>query len=220
MAKHKRLKRIVELIDYNSKVLDIGTDHGFVPIYLINERKTNIADCSDVADGPINIAKRNIKKYDLNLDINIFKSDGLKNIDNINKYDTFVVAGMGGKLISNILLQKKINQKLILHPTNNELYLRKTLKKLKYKIVHEEILKEGKIHNLIIVAKKSKLIINLSQRKLFMGPKLMKSFEPEVFEFYERKKIHLESIIEKDQKNKNIKKEVKFLQRKINEKPS
>ncbi len=219
MAKHKRLKRIVELIDYNSKVLDIGTDHGYVPIYLINERKTNIADCSDVADGPINIAKRNIKKYDLNLEINVFKSDGLKEIPNISKYDTFIIAGMGGKLISNILMQKKINQKLILHPTNNDLNLRKTLQKLNYKITHEEILKEGKIYNLIIKAEKKKFVSKLSKRKLFMGPKLIKSFDPEVFEFYERKNEHLKSILNQDLKNKKIKKQVSFLTSKIKRKP-
>ncbi len=218
MAKHKRLKRIVELVENNSKVLDIGTDHGIVPIYLINERKTNIADCSDIADGPLKIAKKNIKSYDLELEIEVFKSDGLKDIKDIDKYDTFIIAGMGGKLISDILVQKPINQKLILHPTNNEYQLRKTLKKLNYKITHEEIIKEGKIHNLLIIAKKTSFPILINEKKLFMGPKLIKSFEKEVFEFYERKEQHLKSIILKNKNSKEINQRVKFLKSKIKQK--
>ena len=60
-----RLKGIASLVDKCNVIADIGTDHGYLPIYLINNNIAKYAYACDVAAGPLNSAKDNIAKYQL-----------------------------------------------------------------------------------------------------------------------------------------------------------
>ena len=63
-----RLKDIASLVDKCDSIADVGTDHGYLPIYLILNGKANIAYASDIAIGPLNKAIENIHKYNLHCD--------------------------------------------------------------------------------------------------------------------------------------------------------
>ncbi len=193
MERYKRLNKIINLVEKNQRVLDIGTDHGYVPIILYENNITTKVDGSDLRENPIKIAIKNLEKKHLENKIKIFKSNGIEGI-NVDNYDVFIIAGMGGKNISSILKQKKITQDLILHPTNNVYELRKTLKSLKYKIVFEEIVLENNVNNIIIKAVKTNGIILSSKSTLIIGPILKKDKSNFTHNYYVEKMNYYENL--------------------------
>ena len=111
-----RLETLSKNINLNEIVADIGTDHAFLAIYLFENKLANKIYASDNKEGPLVLAKRNILKRNIK-DITLILGDGLEPYGNI-KVDTFVIAGMGGKTISNIIKKSKTS-KLILEPRND-----------------------------------------------------------------------------------------------------
>ena len=209
--KHKRIDKIVSLVDKNDKVLDIGTDHGFVPIFLYKRGITTDIIAVDNHDKPLQSAIDNIKRSDLEGKIEIYKSDGVKSVKNLKEVDTIIIAGLGGNTISKILGEKnsegdKIKAKLILHPTNNETSLRKNLSKLNYKIIKEELICENNVMSIIIKAKKVNFNYS-SPKNQFLGPKLKKLlFEDEnVEKYYIEKRDYYWDIYQKSKKNSHLK---------------
>lgn len=152
-----RIKLIASLINEDDKVLDIGTDHALLPIYLIKNNITLVADASDVNDIIINHAKENISKYNLNDKINLYVSDGVKNIDT-NRYNTFIIAGMGFYTIQGILSNANLDNisKLIIQTNNNYDLLRKFMNELQYKIINEYYIHDQGISYIIMHYEKGK----------------------------------------------------------------
>lgn len=145
--KSLRLLAIASLIDKGSSVLDVGTDHAYLPIILSQNKKCKSIIASDVSSNALKIAKDNLKKYHID-DVKLILSNGL---DSINEdYDTIVLAGMGTSTIIKILENKKLPNTLIIS-SNNDLYkLRKFMNKIKYKIKEEiVILEKNKYYDII-----------------------------------------------------------------------
>ena len=145
--KSLRLLAIASLIDNGSSVLDVGTDHAYLPIILSQNKKCKSIIASDVSSNALKIAKDNLKKYHID-DVKLILSNGL---DSINEdYDTIVLAGMGTSTIIKILENKKLPNTLIIS-SNNDLYkLRKFMNKIKYKIKEEiVILEKNKYYDII-----------------------------------------------------------------------
>ena len=145
--KSLRLLAIASLIDNGSSVLDVGTDHAYLPIFLSQNKKCKSIIASDVSSNALKIAKDNLKKYHID-DVKLILSNGL---DSINEdYDTIVLAGMGTSTIIKILENKKLPNTLIIS-SNNDLYkLRKFMNKIKYKIKEEiVILEKNKYYDII-----------------------------------------------------------------------
>lgn len=145
--KSLRLLAIASLIDRGSSVLDVGTDHAYLPIILSQNKKCKSIIASDVSSNALKIAKDNLKKYHID-DVKLILSNGL---DSINEdYDTIVLAGMGTSTIIKILENKKLPNTLIIS-SNNDLYkLRKFMNKIKYKIKEEiVILEKNKYYDII-----------------------------------------------------------------------
>jgi len=189
---YKRLEAIASLIRENEKVLDVGTDHGLVPIFLLKRGVTQVADASDIADGPLAIARKNIQNEGFENNINLYKSNGLESIEYKN-YDSIIVAGMGGSLIADII--KPFNGRYILHATNNHEAVRKQLSKLNFKITQEFIVKERKVSNIIIVAEKSTwLKSRICKYNQLVGPELKKVNDMEVDMYYKEQLEHFVNI--------------------------
>ncbi len=209
--KSKRIDKIISFVGKNEKVLDIGTDHAYVPIYLYKSGITTNIIAVDNNDKPLQSAIKNIKKHDLDGKFEVYKSDGVQNVKHLKEIDTIIIAGLGGNTIAKILKGKnkdgeKIKSKLILHPTNHETNLRRALSSLNYKIIDEEIVKEKNINNLIIVAKKTKFSFILPKNQ-FLGPKLKnKIFDDENVEnYYIEKRDYYWDLYQKSNKNEHLK---------------
>ncbi|MCT4598623.1 MAG: class I SAM-dependent methyltransferase [Vallitalea sp.] len=152
-----RLRAISDLVDKGATIADIGTDHGYIPIYLAKNNIIKHAIACDVNKKPLDKANKNIRQYNLNNYIETRLSDGLDKL-NEDEVDTVIIAGMGGLLIDKILMKnadvaKSIN-KLILSPHSDIEVVRRTIHKLNYKIIEEKLIKEdNKYYNIICAVK-------------------------------------------------------------------
>lgn len=124
----ERLKVISEYIRKNSIVADIGTDHGYLPIYLIQNKISEFIYACDINELPLQSAKKNIDEYKVSDKIKTVLTNGLENLD-IEKLDDIIIAGMGGELIFEIIKNYKFskNQRLVLQPMTNADVLREKL---------------------------------------------------------------------------------------------
>lgn len=147
-----RLNTIVKHVNCNIAA-DVGTDHAYVPISLINENRANYVIASDIKPGPASIAKENILKHNLSDKIDVRIGAGLS-ILKLKEADNIIIAGMGGEMIKNILINNENiarNSKLILQPMNDQYELRHFLLENNYKIIEEDLSLEGfKVYNIII----------------------------------------------------------------------
>ncbi len=146
-----RMKCIADCVRQDAVLADIGTDHGKLPIYLIQTGKIKKAVAADINEMPLQKAQSNIEKYGLGGFIDTYLTDGLVGIEKFSPSDV-VIAGMGGELIAQILDNQtieKTNVKYILQPMTKEDELRIWLCKNGYEIVDEKLVKENKLYQVI-----------------------------------------------------------------------
>lgn len=122
-----RLKAAADYVRTGVKVADVGTDHAFLPVYLIQVGKATKAIGCDINNGPLENARQTISKYGLTEKIQLRLSDGLSDIKSF-ECDDIIIAGMGGELIASIISNapwvKSNNYRLILQPMTKPEYLR------------------------------------------------------------------------------------------------
>lgn len=168
----KRLKAIASLIDKNSKVIDIGTDHAYLPIFLYNNKITTKITATDVSEKVLENSFKNLTKNELENKIKLIKSDGFNNV--CEKYDIAVIAGMGAYTIIKILNSSNLPDKLIIQSNNNIDILRKNMNELNYKIDKElAILDKNKYYNIIKYEKGNE---KLNNNQLLFGKSNNKNY--------------------------------------------
>ena len=177
---NKKLLTIAKLINKNEIVLDVGCDHAYLPIYLVKNKLCKKVIASDISEGALKIASKNIAKENLN--IKLYLSDGLNNIN--ENYDCLVISGMGTKSIISILKNKKLCNHIILSSNNNLYELRLFMNKIGYKIDKEKIIYEkGKYYNIVSYYKgkeylnKNVLLFGKSYNKQYLEYLLKKEFK-------------------------------------------
>ncbi|MFL0251165.1 tRNA (adenine(22)-N(1))-methyltransferase [Clostridium neuense] len=158
-----RLKCVASMIDKCRCIADIGTDHGYLPIYLIKNGVCSTAIASDIKKGPISKAKINIKKYGMEERIECRLGAGLSTI-NPNEVDCAVISGMGGNLISDIIHENlevfKSLKYAVLQPVQNPEVLRKYLYNEGFNIFDEELcIDENKYYEIIKVGYDNHVVI-------------------------------------------------------------
>ncbi|HCC06600.1 MAG TPA: hypothetical protein DEP72_00345 [Clostridiales bacterium] len=165
-----RLLSIANKVNQSSNIIDIGTDHGYVPIYLCEKNVIQKAVASDVSKSSCDKASKNILEHSQDTRISVIKSDGLNSIDTMG-FDTVVISGMGGKLIGKIVddsVDKFSNiEYLIVQPQTDVEYVRRKLHDVGYKITDEDIVLEDEIYYNIIVGKKGNEIYEKEIEYLF-----------------------------------------------------
>ena len=97
-----RLAEIASRVAFGASVLDVGCDHGYIPIFLAENGIAAKIFASDVSVGPLEAAKRNAEARGLTDKIGFFLSDGIPD-EAAPLIDTVIIAGMGGETISGIL---------------------------------------------------------------------------------------------------------------------
>ena len=137
-----RLNEIIYLVDKCNIIADIGTDHGYIPIYLIKNNFCNLAIASDVNLGPKRKAELNISMEGLTEKIHCRLGDGLNTIKPY-EVQAVIIAGMGGYLIRDILEERldvfKSLDYAILQPAQNPEILRKYIYERGFKIIDEKL---------------------------------------------------------------------------------
>ncbi len=195
----KRLKWIIEKTEKCTIVIDVGTDHGYIPIELIKRNRAEKVIATDINKEPLEKAKINASLENLEEFIDLRRGAGLKPLK-INEGQGLIIAGMGGNLIRDILKEdmKKVEKfnYIILQPAQNPEVLREYLYNNEYEILDEDIcFDEGKYYELFKVkyAENNKTKIH---DKFFyeISPVMLKS-KNETFKNY---------LISKIEKNKKI----------------
>lgn len=140
-----RLKNVAELINKGNVVADIGTDHGYLPVYIVKENISDRVIAMDVRKGPLQKAKENVAAYKVKENVETRLSDGLFALSE-NEAQTITICGMGGELIQSILdrgMDKfDENTQLILSPQSEIKEFRQYLYINGYDIRNECMLKE------------------------------------------------------------------------------
>lgn len=198
-----RLQALTFFVPYDSKVIDVGTDHALLPIYLVeNDLVCHPVIASDAKYGPLETAKKNIAMYDLQNKITICLSDGLKDVE--ADYDCVIIAGMGGSLINKILTDSKDKlskvKTLILQPNNSEYIVREFLKNNAFKITNEMIVFEDDHYYTIIVAEHGEN--DYDEYDLLYGPILRREKPIHYMDMLNKKADKLFEIIQ-NYKNKD-----------------
>ena len=153
----KRLEAVAAMVEPGSRLIDVGTDHGYIPIYLKAHGCIEEALAMDINEGPLKRARDNIQKYGFEADIKTRISDGLKKAED-GEGDSVVIAGMGGALTIKILKEgeKFLDsiKYLVLQPQSEIADVRHFLHDSGYCIINENmVLDEGKYY-VIMKAKK------------------------------------------------------------------
>lgn len=155
MELSKRLQIIANHVDKCDSIADIGTDHGYIPIYLVKKGICARAIASDINKGPMEKAKINISFEGLSEKIKVYLGAGLVPLK-VSEVSGIIIAGMGGNLIRDILLadmpKVKKYEFMILQPAQNPEILREFLYNNNYEIIDEDLIKEdGKYYELFKV---------------------------------------------------------------------
>nr|WP_307990109.1 tRNA (adenine(22)-N(1))-methyltransferase TrmK [uncultured Niameybacter sp.] len=154
MQLSKRLKTIADLVPEGCRLVDVGTDHGYIPIYLNLHQPMGQCIASDINKGPLESAKRNMGKYNLT-NIELRQGSGLQTVSKEDEMEVVVIAGMGGYLVHDILEKDlelvKTMKRLILQPQNNIPEIRRYVHQIGFRIEKEIFLEEdGKYYTIIV----------------------------------------------------------------------
>lgn len=141
-----RLQAIAQKVPQNTRLADVGTDHGYLPVWLLLNGRIESAIAADLRAGPLERAKETAGQYELDGQISFRLCDGLADISK-DEVDTVAIAGMGGETIAAILEAApwtKQDKLLLLQPMTGAPELRRWLQSHGYNILTEEIIREGK----------------------------------------------------------------------------
>jgi len=185
-----RLKLLADKVPTCEVVADIGTDHAYLPIYLIQQGVCKKAIASDVKIGPVKVANKNINIYKMKDKIETRLGSGLDTIAE-NEADTIIIAGMGGILLSELLEanERKASKTstLILQPMNYFDVVRKWLFDHKFDIYDEELVAEGPKIYCVISAKHDGKSKAYKYFHLHVGEKLIEKKDPMLLPYCEMK---------------------------------
>lgn len=152
----KRLKAVADMVTKGNIVADIGTDHGYVPIYLVKNNISERAYAMDINEGPLKMAAKNIHLEGLSNKITTVLSNGMDGMRD-NMAESVIIAGMGGDRIVDILSRgREIKgvKELVLSPHKRIDLVRKFLIESGWEIIQENMVVDGGKYYTIIKAVK------------------------------------------------------------------
>ena len=177
---NKRLTCAASFVQKGAKVADIGCDHAYLPIYLIENQIASKVIACDINEGPCEKARENIRKHSLSSVIEVIRTDGLCGIDAYSP-DNIVICGMGGDLIARILGDSEYTRAnsplLILQPMTKQSALRAWLLEKGYDIVNEALCVDDRLYE-IIVAKYDGVCRSWSEAELLLGKRNIENSSP------------------------------------------
>lgn len=174
----KRMEAIVNMVDEGARVCDVGCDHGFVSIALLERKVALHAVMMDVNKGPLDHARDNASVYGVSSDSEFILSDGLQKY-NSGHADTMIVAGMGGPLIRKILLEgsDKLSDfhTFVFSPQSEIREFRIFLYENGFEIIDEDmVLEDGKFYQIMKAVRSGENKVMLTNAEAEFGPVLLR----------------------------------------------
>ena len=204
----ERLTRVASFVPNGSKVCDVGSDHAYLPVYLIQKDQITCAIAGEVVEGPYLSAKQTVRDYRMENRIEVRLGDGLQILSKEDDITAVTICGMGGELISRIL-EAGYNgghlngrERLILQPNVAEHFVREWLMNHSYHIVEETVVEDNHRLYEIIVAEPVDKRVDYTELELKYGPILLKESSALSVAKWNRMNRKNEEILEQLQKSK------------------
>ena len=202
----KRLKLVADMVKVCDVIADIGTDHGYIPIYLIKNRIAKRAVAADISPGSCKKAALNVGISHLTDVIDVRCGNGLEVIEKGENIDTVIIAGMGGLMAISVLESNrdavKGAKQLVLQPQRDIDKVRKYLHSAGFKISDEKMIVEGDKFYTVINAEKG--FEEYTEEEYFFGKKLIESKSPILKEYVEKEDNKILKVLE-NMENKEMK---------------
>ena len=204
-----RLQIIYDMVPKCHAVADVGCDHGYLTIALLESHLAEHAIAMDVNKGPLESAKSNVGQANLSNQVSFRLSDGLAKLER-DEADVICICGMGGALIQRILSSginvAKSAKAIVLEPQSEYRLLREYLTREHFVILDEQLCtEEGKIYPIMLVKHDANMDINLSDAELEYGPIIIKNKPDLLKTLVNKNKEEYKSILKKLEQRLDVK---------------
>ncbi|HFI0429144.1 TPA: tRNA (adenine(22)-N(1))-methyltransferase TrmK [Streptococcus suis] len=171
----RRLEAVASYVPQGARLADVGSDHAYLPLFLVEQGRIDVAIAGEVVQGPYQSALQNVEQAGQSDKISVRMANGLAAVELDDQVSTVTIAGMGGRLIAEILEDGKDKlgsvKRLVLQPNNREDDVRHWLVEHDFQLVAEEILEENdKIYEILVAEKGN---VGLTADQLRFGPYLL-----------------------------------------------
>jgi len=168
----KRLQSVADFVPAGARLADIGSDHAYLPANLLLADKISFGIAGEVAKGPLENARQEVLRHRLSDRLEARLADGLAAVHPEDNIDTVSIAGMGGRLISQILTAGHQNGErydhLVLQPNIDVYVVREWLEENGYQLVNETmLLDEGHYYEILVAEPGQK---TLTDQERHYGP--------------------------------------------------
>ena len=183
-----RLQACCNFVLPGDRVADIGTDHGYLGIWLLEQGIASSIIAADIVPGPLSAAKKNAAKYGFADRMEFYLSDGVQSIP--RDFNTMVCAGMGGDTMVSILSAAPWLQdsryRLVLQCQSKTPLLRKYLSDHGWRITEETTLKDGRFIYTVMEVYYEPDYPRLSEAECYFPPALLENPSEFTAEYYRR----------------------------------
>ena len=181
-----RLLACCNFVSPGERVADIGCDHGYLAIHLLQTGKAQSVIASDINEGPLQSAIRNAEKYGVRNKIEFYLSDGARKIP--RDFDTMVCAGMGADTIISILdaapWLRDAKYRLILQCQSKTPTLRRYLSETGFRIYEESVLRDGRFLYTVMEVSWQPEYLKLTPGEWYFPPALLENPSYDVPAYY------------------------------------
>lgn len=189
-----RLAACANFISPGDRVADVGTDHGYLGIWLVTQGIAPSVIASDVRPGPLSAAQTNAQRFGCSGQMEFYLSDGVQSIP--RDFDTLVIAGMGAQTMVQILSAAPWlpGRRLVLQPQNKPHLLRAWLSGNGWHIRRETLVRDGRFLYAVMEAV-YELCPPLTPGQCWLSPALLGCGHPELAEYIDRTMTVLRSTV-------------------------
>ena len=171
-ALNARLLCAAELVRQDATFADIGTDHAYLPLFLLDSGRISFAYCSDINEGPLASARRNAEERGMSDKISFILTDGAAALSEKGISD-YAICGMGGELIAKIIEDaphlKREGIRLILQPMTKQEHLRRYLASVGFSVLDERYSFDSGKYYLTLLAEYTGVCRELSDSEAELG---------------------------------------------------
>lgn len=194
-----RLLAVAEMVPGKSIVADIGTDHAYLPLFLVQEKGCPRVIAVEKSSGSARQARKNVQLFGLEETVEVRLGDGLKPLKREDAIETVIIAGLGGKTICNILsgANESLRQcrRLVLQPMADAAELRRWLVSQGFCFPREKLAREGEHFYEVIAAEPGKEKVD-DPLYFELGPSLLRQKDPLLLPWLEKKLNHYERLLQ------------------------
>ncbi len=183
----ERLLACAGFVSPGDRVADVGCDHGYLGIYLLQQGKASHVIASDVVPGPLRAAQRNAEKFGFTEQMEFYLSDGVQSVP--QDFDTLVCAGMGADTMISILSAapwlRNARYRLILQCQSKTPALRAYLSETGWRIAEETVLRDGRFLYTVMEVWWEPTYPKLTEAECYFPPALLENPSHEVPAYYQ-----------------------------------